>query len=229
MSNLDLWESVQTTDPKYTKGFSKGGGFKGTSINPTYNNHKATEMFGLCGTGWGANIIKEDWREGAPLFINGVAVCKEVVHVLQIEFWYIKDDKKGTIPSFGQTTFVGQNKNGIFSDEEAPKKSLTDAITKAMSMLGFGADIFLGLYDDVKYVNDRKEEYAPPKVSSRHYLYEEQKKLLDINKGASKEALLGWWNAAENKQIRAEIKKYSEADYLDLKARLDSALMAFAS
>jgi len=64
----------------------------------------------------------------------------------------------GTVEHFGQTTFVGKNKNGYFTDEEAPKKSLTDAIGKALSMLGFSADIYLGLYDDNKYVNDRKAE-----------------------------------------------------------------------
>lgn len=164
MSNLELWDKVQGTDPKYTKSFSKGGGFKGTSINPTYNNRKATEIFGSYGIGWGANIIKESFQEGAPLFLNGTMVCREITHILHIEFWYIQDGEKGAFPSFGQTAYVGQNKNGFFTDEEAPKKSLTDAITKALSMLGFSADIFLGMYDDVKYVNDKKEEYAP-KVS----------------------------------------------------------------
>jgi hypothetical protein len=66
----------------------------------------------------------------------------------------------GTVEHFGQTTFVGKNKNGYFTDEEAPKKSLTDAIGKALSMLGFSADIYLGLFDDNKYVNDRKAEAA---------------------------------------------------------------------
>ena len=45
---------------------------------------------------------------------------------------------QGEVTHFGQTTFVGANKHGLFTDEEAPKKSLTDATNKALSMLGFG-------------------------------------------------------------------------------------------
>jgi len=48
----------------------------------------------------------------------------------------------------------------VTTDSEAPKKSLTDAIKKALAMLGFSADIFLGLYDDRDYVAERHEEAA---------------------------------------------------------------------
>ena len=45
-----------------------------------------------------------------------------------------------------------------FHDEEAPKKSITDAMTKCLSLLGFAAEIHLGLYDDNKYASDRQRE-----------------------------------------------------------------------
>ena len=48
---------------------------------------------------------------------------------------------------------------GPFTDEEAPKKSLTDALSKAMSWLGFAADIHLGRWDDNKYVNAAARAY----------------------------------------------------------------------
>ena len=44
-------------------------------------------------------------------------------------------------------------------DEDAPKKSLTDAIVKAASHLGVAANIFLGRWDDQKYVAEVNEEY----------------------------------------------------------------------
>ena len=37
-------------------------------------------------------------------------------------------------------------------DDEYAKKSATDALTKGLSMIGFNSDIFLGKYDDNKYV-----------------------------------------------------------------------------
>ena len=147
--NLKLWQSVEKTDPKYTKSFSKAGGFSGTAINATYLVRKATELWGPYGGQWGATVEDEKYVPGAG---------ETIVHVVRIKFRH----PNGEFPSYGQTTFVGQNKNGPFTDEEAPKKSLTDALTKALSMLGFSADVFLGLYDDNKYVNDRKAEFSAP-------------------------------------------------------------------
>jgi hypothetical protein len=43
-------------------------------------------------------------------------------------------------------------------DDEAPKKAMTDALTKAMSHLGMSADIFLGKFDDNKYVQTKTKE-----------------------------------------------------------------------
>ena len=44
-------------------------------------------------------------------------------------------------------------------DEDAPKKSLTDAIIKAASHLGIAANIFLGRWDDQKYLAEVNAEY----------------------------------------------------------------------
>jgi hypothetical protein len=146
--NLKLWQAVEKTDPKYTKAFSKAGGFSGTAINATYLLRKATEQWGPIGGTWGPIVEDEKYVGGA----DGT-----IIHVLRIRFRH----PGGEFHAYGQTTFVGKNKNGAFTDEEAPKKSLTDAITKALAMLGFSADVFLGLYDDNKYVSDLKAEFKP--------------------------------------------------------------------
>lgn len=165
--NLAIWNSVCETDPRHTKSFSRGGGFSGTAINHTYQQRRATETFGPKGIGWGTTILDENWVKGAPIIDDKHGVIgHETVHVLRIRLWYYHGDKPGEIVSFGQTTFVGKNKHGIFTDEEAPKKSLTDAESKALASLGFSADIHLGLYDNNKYVNDLKariEQAEKPK------------------------------------------------------------------
>lgn len=145
--NLKLWDAVATTDPKYTKAFNRAGGFSGTAINATYLMRKATAQWGPFGGKWGAKVEDEKFVPGAD---------DTIIHVLRIKFWH----PEGDFHSYGQTTFVGKNKNGLFTDEEAPKKSFTDAITKALSLLGFSADVFLGLYDDNKYVNDKRAEFS---------------------------------------------------------------------
>jgi hypothetical protein len=166
-NHLRLWNSVERTDPAYTKEFNRGGGFKGTAINPTYMARKATETFGPAGLGWGWKVLNEEVMIGAPIS----ETCNEMIHVLHVEVWYrpIQEDREryglpsdylARVNHFGATTFVGKNKYGPFTDEETKKKSLTDAIGKCLSLLGFSSDVHLGRYDDSKYVNDIKKEIA---------------------------------------------------------------------
>lgn len=161
MDNMSVWAKVEKTDPKYTKQFSRGGGFKGTATNATYLARKATEMFGPCGIGWGINVLSEEVLTGAPHVIEGQVVAHDMIHKVHARLWYVLDGKRGEVEQFGQTQIVGRNKNGFYTDEEAPKKSLTDAMSKCLSLLGFSADIHLGLYDDNKYVAKLHEEFAP--------------------------------------------------------------------
>ena len=154
-ANLAIWSQVEATDPAYVKTFSRPGGFKGTAINPTYLARKATEVFGPMGIGWGIDIIDERYVEGGPIF-NGDSerIATTIIHVIRATLWYIIETKKGEVTQFGQTTFVGRNGSGLFTDEEAPKKSLTDAMSKCLSLLGFSADIFTGDWDANKDANE---------------------------------------------------------------------------
>jgi hypothetical protein len=45
-------------------------------------------------------------------------------------------------------------------DDECFKKVTTDALTKGLSKLGFNADVFMGQYDDNKYVAQMKKEFS---------------------------------------------------------------------
>lgn len=156
--NMRIWGAVQTTDPKFTKKFTRSGGFSGTATNATWLAKRATETFGPMGIGWGITILNESIFDGAPMESGG---C-EKVHRVHIKLWYMLDGQRGEIEHFGQTMLVGKNKYGAFTDEEAPKKSLTDAMSKALSLLGFAADVHLGLYDDVKYVHSLKDNPPEP-------------------------------------------------------------------
>jgi len=163
VNNLALWDRVRTPDPKYTKKFDQGG-FKGTSTNVTYTVRELTREFGECGTGWGYDIMDSDY---VP---TGTG---EILHVCTIKFWYVRDNKTHSFPQIGQTDFVKTVKRGTESeyqkvDSEAPKKSLSDAITKAASFLGFSADIHLGLWDDNKYVQEVQDSYHSKEVAGKY-------------------------------------------------------------
>ena len=62
-------------------------------------------------------------------------------------------------PMFGGAEWKDKNNR---LDSDAAKKATTDALTKLLSQLGFNADVFLGRFDDSKYVAEMVEEFAAP-------------------------------------------------------------------
>lgn len=186
-NNLVLWDSVEQTDPEYTKGYKGAGGFSGTAINAMYLVRKATEQFGPVGIGWGWTVLDDRYDKGAPIahFVDVAGDKKaalsdhsELVHTLKIELWYKVGDQIGKVTGYGHTPMVYSNKYGIQTENEPAKKSLTDAIKKCLSMLGFSADVFLGDYDDKDYVAQVQAEKSIEKAENREAEIAAQKKEL---------------------------------------------------
>lgn len=157
-----LWKRVEKTDPNYVKKIS-GRQYKGDSPSANWLQMRATEVLGPCGHGWGWSVKKESVIEGPVIQVEEKtgSVTRELLHVLTITFWTVIDGERGEYDAIGQTRMLYQSRKGDFIfDEDAPKKSLTDAMTKAMSALGFAGDIFLGRFDDNKYVAKTREEFG---------------------------------------------------------------------
>lgn len=129
-NNMQLWNNVCTTDAGHTKRVEFGRKF--TAIDAMYQIKSATEQFGVAGEGWG-------WFFSDPIFPPNNTV------VIKCTLWH--GDKNNTVEQFGQKS-LGDKK----TDEDAFKKAGTDALTKCLSYLGFNADVFLGKFDDNKYV-----------------------------------------------------------------------------
>ena len=146
MSNLDFWNDVCETDPSHTKKVNQRGGF--TAIDAQSQVRAATEAFGQIGKGWGYDC--------KYVYQHTVVVC-------ELTFWYCSDlGSTGVRNSFGPIAGCS-DMFGKKLDTDAPKKAMTDALTKALSHLGFNADVFLGLFDDNKYVADRTAQFAKEK------------------------------------------------------------------
>jgi hypothetical protein len=146
--NTKLWDTLGHTDPKHTKPFTRGGGFKGTAIKPIWSYLRMTEQFGPCGTGWGTNppdFTVQDCGEERLVFCTA-------------SIWYGQRDQ--ICWGVGGDKVVGKNKYGLATDDEAFKKAYTDAITNALKMIGVGADVHMGMFDDNKYVNTMREEFS---------------------------------------------------------------------
>lgn len=156
MSNLQLWNSVNKTSVDYLKSGQQGL----SSIDSYYMFEQATKAFGACGIGWGYEILSEEYREGADIinakenakYTVGQIIGKEVNHILKLRLWFKQGEQTGEVFQYGVTRAVYGSKWGVTTDEEAPKKSLTDAIKKCLSMLGFCADVYMGKFEDSNYM-----------------------------------------------------------------------------
>lgn len=156
--NLALWNTVERTPEAHTKKIT-GKSYQGNSPKPHYLVHKATETFGPCGIGWGFTIEDERIEEGA----DGAKL-----HIARVKVWYEWGGKRGEVEHIGGTEFSGVRSSGkAFTDEDAPKKSVTDALVKALSMIGFAGDIFMGRYDDSKYMSELRQETANDAKASK--------------------------------------------------------------
>ena len=158
--NLDLWNRYYMPPPEATKNPEAiKAGFKCTSIDAMWRVQVATELFGPMGIGWGIEVIDDRVIDGAPIMDADGKEGIEKVHVVRIKLWYEWQGKRGEVTHFGQTAFVSRTGNGsnkpykFVTDEEAPKKSLTDAMGKALSMIGVGAAVYMGKFDGDKRVH----------------------------------------------------------------------------
>jgi hypothetical protein len=173
--NMRIWSQVDKTAPSATKA-AKVGGMAITSLNGLHMIMRATEVLGPVGIGWGWTVAEERFDQGGDIRNDkNEVIGREVGHTVRIKLWFVLDEQRGEFEQYGCTPFTYKSKWGITTDTEAPKKSLTDAIKKGLSMLGFSADVYLGLFDDADYVDQRKDEEAIEAAEDKHAEEERQK------------------------------------------------------
>jgi len=160
--NTKIWDALKVTDPKYTKLVTFGRKF--TSINSQWQLQRMTEQFGPIGKGWGYEVTHSierlnDWY---------------VLALADVSLWWRDGEKvatygpvRGTAPILepardkGKLLFEADGQTvKLHLDDDAGKKAMTDALTKGLSHLGLSADVFLGLFDDNKYVSQVREQFA---------------------------------------------------------------------
>lgn len=167
--NMRIWDVLGKTDPSATKTFKRAGGFSGTAIRPMWANMRMTQQFGPAGIGWG---------QTEPKF-ETITTNEEILVYCTVGLWYIEgDEKRGPVYGVGGDKVLTQifekdNKGNKIKDEatgrfkthpqtddEAYKKAYTDALGNAMKFVGVGADVHMGQFDDSKYVQSMREEFA---------------------------------------------------------------------
>lgn len=140
MDNMEIYNKLKTVPEKAQKPIT-GGRLKGmTDIKPMWRIEKLTETFGMCGIGWKAPITRREIIEGA----NG-----EKVAIVEIDlFVKVNGEWSDAIQGTGGSSFIANEKSGLYTSDECFKMAYTDALSVACKSLGMGADVYWG---DSKY------------------------------------------------------------------------------
>jgi len=146
---LKLWRAVEKTDPAVTKRVEFGKR-KFTAIDAYSQIKKATELWGPMGLSWGYRVAQ--WARDDVFFL------------VELYLWYphpaIDTEPQRSGAETGHRIEIGPVFGCAPMDMDAGKKATTDALTKALSYLGFNADVFLGRFDDNKYVAEARRQAA---------------------------------------------------------------------
>ena len=189
--NLELWRRVEKTNPAHTK--SVNFGRKITAIDPYQQIRSATEQFGSAGNGWGWEVVNVQ-----HLSTNEVCVL--------IRLWH-GSDKTKFIEQWGQCSlFIDKAEKK--KDTDCMKKATTDGITKCLSYLGFNSDIFLGKFDDNKYVQERKNEENVKTIAAREKHTPTTTNVEENTNDLIAEAIKAINEAATTEQIKAIYASY---------------------
>lgn len=180
MDNMELYNAMRQV-PKEAMKTIGAGRLKGMSdINPMWRLKKLTETFGPCGFGWRIEIVKMWLEPGAA----GV-----VAAFVQIALYVkVKDEWSAGIPGIGGSSFVAQEKNGMYTSDEAYKMAYTDAISVACKALGMAADVYYA-NDRTKYTNAGQQPSTTPEETDYMAMA-----LQEINAAQDKKTLVGIWN-----------------------------------
>ncbi|SFV90173.1 Phage protein [hydrothermal vent metagenome] len=171
---LKLWDAVKKIDPKYTKQVNDAGKQRFTNIDAYYLIERATETFGSMGKGFG---LKE-------LQMDEVHLGDTILVKLQAVFFY----PEGEFPVYNAMKLVYKTQKGYDKvDEDAYKKLITNTLSKALSYLGFGADVYMGKFEDAAYVQEVAQEFA----TEEYYSYLHTIKAY-IEKAEHKEKVTAW-------------------------------------
>lgn len=206
--NMALWKRVYTTDPRAVKAIT-GKQYKGNSPKPYWIVERLTEEFGPCGKGWGFSILNERMERMTD---------DDVLHVAVVRFWYISDQQRCELEQIGQTKAVYRTSSDkLLVDEDAPKKSVTDALVKCASYLGFAGDIFSGRWDDSKYVaeagrewREREKEAHSPQVAAANS--EKEQGLPQFRRAELDELVLYLIDCHKNDNDTDAVRVYYSAD-----------------
>ena len=183
-NNLELWDKVEKTDTDYVKKVSIGKRAY-SAIDPMYQLKNATAQFGRYGATWGLKNLEWD----------SITIGDTILATLSGVFF----TPEGEVDTANSIKMSYKTNSGYITvDEDYRKKLMTNTLSKELSRLGFNADVFLGKFDDERYVQSLKDEKEQTtKEAAVKRVSEEVGKITDVL------ALRDYYN--ENKHLGQEV------------------------
>ena len=172
MKNLEIYEKFRSV-PQEAKKEIGAGRLKGfTDINPMWRIKMLTEQFGVCGFGWYTEIIEQKIIDGSD---NQKAAFVTINLFVKIDNEWSKP-----IQGVGGSSFVTNERNGLYTSDECFKMAYTDALSIACKSLGMGADVYFAK-DRTKYDQQEQTQTALPKSQPAPLTPEQQQLMNEYN------------------------------------------------
>lgn len=178
---MALWERVCKSNPKHLKEAREGTSANArvyTAIEPQSQVEAATREWGPYGSAWGLRDCQYaliPGADGGPL-----------VQALDAVFYYPGGDFEIS------TDIIFNNKWGPVRDQR--KKLRTAAQSKALSLLGFNADVFFGVFDGCQELGDEAKEWVEKEAAlSRIQKARKPEKALEYARDVEGQAFREGW------------------------------------
>lgn len=167
----EKWDKLKNP-PQWALKRIKGGRLSGmTDISPMWRIEAMTEVYGPCGLGWCWSIEKLWIDEGH----GGEQVAHAIVKLTVIDGESVSEPIYGV----GGSRFVTKERGGMYTNDEAYKMAVTDALSTAMKCLGVGAEVYKGKGGDTtKYTksSNTPEIKKPTNAEAQRNIVEMYKK-----------------------------------------------------
>lgn len=172
MKNLEIYDKFRVV-PQEAKKEIVAGRLKGfTDINPMWRIKMLTEQFGVCGFGWYTEIVEQKIEIGS----DGQKAAFVTINL------FVKDGEIWSKPivGVGGSSFIANERNGLYTSDECFKMAYTDALSIACKSLGMGADVYFAK-DRTKYDQQGQTQTVPPKPQPAPLTPEQQQLMNEYN------------------------------------------------
>ena len=179
-NKLRIWDEVAQPPSEVLRPILGGrlGAAGLTEISPQWRYRAATQLWGPCGVGWKYEILsteKVDGPDGQVFLFAKVAL-----------YYKVGEDWSEPVLGVGGSMLIAKEKDTFYANDEAVKMAVTDALSVAFKMLGFGAAVYMDQWDGSKY--DVPFDFLPETTKDKVTDW-----IAKAEEAASDESFRKWW------------------------------------